>query len=124
MRLYTLQMGKWRLAQAKGFALIDTTVRSGELAFAPTWEMVKASKAGTLSPEAYTEQYRALMLTSVRTHAKLWREISALDDVALLCYCPAGTFCHRHLLAGYFEEYCIATHRPITLMGELTHETA
>lgn len=124
MNLYTLQMGKWRLAQAKGFALIDTTVRSGEQAFAPTWEMVKASKAGVLSPEDYTTQYRALMLASVRTHAKLWRDTASLEDVVLLCYCPAGKFCHRHLLAGYFEEYCLATHRPITLMGELTDETA
>jgi len=43
---------------------LDITVKSGDRTFAPTWDMVKAYKAGRITQEEYTEMYHALMRRS------------------------------------------------------------
>ncbi len=64
--------------------------------FAPTWAMVRAYKAGKLSEEQYTEQYRAILS---RVPDCIWQDILSRRSITLVCYCPPGEFCHRLLLA-------------------------
>lgn len=98
MELYTVAMYNWRKAKAKGIEVQDTTVRSGNSMFAPSWEMVRAYKAGELSEEDYTKQYYEKMRHSFRIHRDKWLAFFKQDKVALACYCPPTKFCHRLLL--------------------------
>ena len=77
---------------------LDTTVKSGDKTFAPTWKMVMGHKEGGLSDQDYTDQYYAMMRESYRQNRQRWDEILAMNEVILACYCSAETFCHRYLL--------------------------
>jgi len=96
--IYTVQINHLREAILKDIPAIDITVKSGELAFAPTWDMVWGSKMGTLSNARYEAEYTEMMLASQKKHPEVWQKALALTEVALACYCPPGKFCHRHLL--------------------------
>lgn len=98
LELYTVQLGNWRKANARGIILVDTTVKSGEPAFAPTWDMVLGHKNGTLSDDEYTARYKAMMEHSMHVNPAQWNELLNQTVVALACYCSPGKFCHRHLL--------------------------
>ena len=37
-----------------------------------------------------------------------------------MCYCPAGKFCHRHLLANKLQEVGMMFGIDVELCGELT----
>lgn len=83
---------------------VDTTVKSGIRAFAPTWDMVRGYKDGSLTEERYVAKYFALMRKSVKENRSAWDDILARDEVILACYCPPGAeFCHRYVLAEIFE---------------------
>lgn len=123
MELYTVQLGQWRLCKTLSIPMIDTTVRSGDLTFAPTWEMVLASKGGTLSQEDYTEQYLARMRVSLKQNEARWLEVARLECCALACYYKAGAFCHRRILAQLFEKVCLHHDIPYVFKGELTKKT-
>jgi uncharacterized protein YeaO (DUF488 family) len=98
--IYTIQMGQWRLARQQGIRLIDTTIKSGVRAFAPTWEMVQSYKAGELSEEDYTHLYRERINQLYRADPDVWKQYFDNNEyIALACYCRAGEFCHRHLLS-------------------------
>ena len=83
----------------RGNDRLDTTVKSGDRAFAPTWDMVMGLKRGRLSWQQYVEQYTALMRHSWKRHNKRWREVLSMDEVVLCCYCRDVNACHRGLLA-------------------------
>ena len=98
VHVYTGQLGRYR-----GTDGLDITLKSSRglgRAFAPiAWEMVLGVKRGTVSESQYRDWYLAVLRTSYRTHPSAWQQLLALPKVVLLCYCRAGTFCHRHLLA-------------------------
>lgn len=112
MQLLTSQIKhRFRLSKA-GIILLDTTVKSGDLCFAPTWEMVLGHKAKTLSDQEYTSLYIRKMQQSIRENKERWREVLMQEaPMALLCYCPymrdgERVFCHRHLLKDIFAQLC------------------
>ena len=73
----------------------------------PTWEMVRAYKAGRLSQADYVEQYRDL-LAERWAHVTAWLDsLDADQDLTLCCWEPAGRFCHRQLVA-----LLVRRHRP------------
>jgi uncharacterized protein YeaO (DUF488 family) len=78
---------------------MDITVKSGDLDFAPTWDMVSGSKSGKMTKEEYTRRYTELMGLSYRNMKASWERLLSSDRVTLLCYCNKGKFCHRKLLA-------------------------
>ncbi len=94
----------------RGEDRLDITVKLGDKAFAPTWDMVRAYKSGRITQKEYTEMYYALMRRSYRNNRQRWDEVLAMDKVVLVCFCRAGDFCHRLLLAQIFQkvaaEYC------------------
>jgi uncharacterized protein YeaO (DUF488 family) len=97
-KLYTIQIAKQRLLEFSEIVFVDTTVKSGNKAFAPTWDIVLDYKQGRISWSEYTERYQKLMDQSKEQWPEEWSKLKALDKVALACYCPAGANCHRHLL--------------------------
>jgi hypothetical protein len=120
MEVYTIQMGQHRKAKELGIELIDTTVKTGIPAFAPTWDMVLKSKDGSLSHEDYTSMYRDMMLRSYMTNQTAWLGLLQKSKIAIACYCKAGDFCHRHLFIKYLEGVCKSRNIPFTNMGEIT----
>ena len=83
---------------------LDITVKTGNRAFAPTWELVLGFKKGALSWEDYSWAYRVLMLKSYRDNRAEWDALLQRDQVTLVCYCKDEAFCHRWLLANYLAK--------------------
>lgn len=83
----------------KGPNRLDITVGSGDLVFAPSWEMVRLLKAGKMEEETYEYIYNNRMLKSYGEHRARWNEVLAMNTVVLCCYCKPGHFCHRLILA-------------------------
>jgi len=96
----------------------DVTVKTGDPAFAPSWDMVMKYKRGKISEEGYTVLYRNLMRRSYRDHYQAWMDLIHLDEVTLVCYCKGGTFCHRYLLVDLLEKVCRHHGVPFMAMGE------
>ena len=86
--------------------VLDTTAKAkggqGKV-FAPTWDMVMASKRGEISWAEYTAQYLSLLRKRYQQNRRLFEEVAAAGDVVVLCYCPntvtGDRHCHRYLLA-------------------------
>ena len=76
----------------------DITAKTANT-FAPTWNMVMQYKSGDMSEAKYTEFYHTGMELSQQKCPEEWKELLSRDEVTLVCFCPAGKFCHRVLLA-------------------------
>lgn len=125
MDLYTAQMARFRIAKEMGIPYIDTTVKSGEKVFAPSWDIVSRHKAGTLDDKGYTEVYKQLMRVSYGNNRSRWLEVGRMPQVCFMCYCPACTqerkvFCHRYLLVDMYRCICHKEGIPFNYVGELT----
>lgn len=130
MELFTIALSSWRLARQYNIAVCDTTVKTGFSVFKPSWDIVLAHKAGRMSDEEYTSEYRKLMNKSWRENRDKWMDfIQQTEPVALGCFCtaksvahvhPDGTFfCHRFLLKDILEKLCQAKGIPFLYYGEL-----
>lgn len=119
MKIYTLQLAKWRKSLAQGIPYIDTTVKSGDPVFAPSWEIVMGVKKGDITEDEYTEIYKQLMRDSYQANRSRWDEVANMDQVTVCCYCPDGCFCHRYLLVEMFRAHCGAHNLPFEYCGEL-----
>lgn len=120
MDLFTIQVGRFRLARVHKIEFVDTTVKSGLKIFAPTWEMVLGHKDGSWSDERYTKEYRRRMIQSWIDHREEWEKILRSEEpIALACYCKPGDFCHRLLLKDIFKELCEKLEIPYRYYGEL-----
>ena len=97
---------------------LDITVKSGDRAFAPTWEMVMGYKNGSISATEYRKLYIALMRVSYVEHKQRWLEVLGMDNVTFCCYCRAGDFCHRAILAELFAAVGKANNVPVEVCGE------
>ena len=108
---------------------LDITVKGqdpfGKL-FAPTWEMVSTyhKSARTLADQQiYIEKYHTLILNVINRNPEAWNKLLAMKNVVLVCFCPAGDFCHRHLLLYYLKQYGAITHGEITDFSKWTGKT-
>lgn len=118
MKVWTAQMAKHHSLKRNGIPFIDTTVKSGEKTFAPEWHMVNEYLAGTKSEEAYTAEFYVMMRKSFECDPVRWESVAKMDEIALLCYCKAGNFCHRLLLVEIFEKVCMHFGVPFEYCGE------
>ncbi len=119
MKLYTAQMGRWREAKKHGIPFIDITVKSGMKEFAPTWDLLSRSKAGSCSNDQYTGEFIILMRKSYRDNPEVWNDMISKDEVCIACYCGKGKFCHRLLLVDILEKVCKSKGVEFTYEGEL-----
>jgi uncharacterized protein YeaO (DUF488 family) len=93
MKVYTSQYNY------NGDNRLDITVKTGWNVFAPTWDMVMNYKDGKISQEEYTKQYYDKMRISYANRRDDWNWLLRQEEVVLVCFCKAGDFCHRLLLA-------------------------
>lgn len=67
---------------------------------APSAALLRGYKAARIDAATYAQQYRAEVLDLQDPE----RVVEALGtDAILLCWEPAGKFCHRRLVAGWIE---------------------
>jgi hypothetical protein len=72
------------------------------LPLAPSWELLRAYKAGQVDEKGYTEWYLRLLQERNLTPRQI---VDDLDDGSiLLCYEGPNKFCHRHIVAVWLEE--------------------
>jgi hypothetical protein len=111
---------RWEKA---GWLAIDVTVKSSKRnarLLAPTWKMVKAYMAGTMSEEEYCEDYASILTRCKKEHPELWNNtVERHDRVVFLCYCKPGEFCHRRLLAASFMSWAIRMGHEAEVLDEL-----
>jgi uncharacterized protein YeaO (DUF488 family) len=88
----------------RGLRRFDITVKKGSDVFCPEWEMVMAYKNGNMSIKEYTSKYHKMMQDSYKENREVWNRLLQADYVVLVCFCKAGEFCHRLLLAEYLEK--------------------
>lgn len=81
--------------------------RQGGSTFAPSWRLLKpflAARKNGLETEEMRQRFADAYLEEMRAVAKsdpiAWKTLLAREQVTLCCYCRAGQFCHRLLLAG------------------------
>lgn len=99
LKIYTAQY------RYSGEDRIDITVKSAKPpwdAFSPNWPMVMEYKK-TKNEQAYTIQYDSIVLDAFFKHSRELTALMASDrTITLVCFCRAGEFCHRILLAKHF----------------------
>jgi len=99
LKVYTVQMAKWRSVQKMGIQFLDITIKSGEAIFAPDWDFLMVYKNSAKGPEdeaEYMRHYAAKINRKLREFPDKFLDIFHLGEVAFACYCPADCFCHRH----------------------------
>lgn len=105
LKVYTIAISnKGKLNDCGRRNFLDITVKSGQglgKMFAPKWDWVMGYKEGRYSEYDYTKFYRE-MLDKIPYPA--WEPLLDRNLVVLGCYCKAGDFCHRVLLAKYLVE--------------------
>ena len=103
--LYTASLNK--KADHRGL-LLDVTVKSArpeDRVFAPTWDLVMASKRGQITWDQYRQAYLGLLRArwdqdpgaKARLRAVALQAVA--QDVTLACYCASHERCHRSVLA-------------------------
>ena len=85
---------------------LDITVKGApDSPFAPTWDMVMGVKNVTMTEQQYTDMYYQLLVTRCTQDPKpfqgLAQETGPGLDITVVCFCPSGAFCHRHLLCAF-----------------------
>lgn len=82
----------------------DITAKGkANLAFAPTWDLVKRYKAGEISDTRYTLEYTEQMRQSFCNNTEAWKALLRMEEVTFVCFCAAGSFCHRKVLAEILD---------------------
>jgi uncharacterized protein YeaO (DUF488 family) len=68
---------------------------------APSWRLVQEAKSGAIDDDEYTRRYREEVLSKLDP-ATVYADLG--EDAVLLCWENSGAFCHRRLVAEWFEE--------------------
>jgi len=120
LRIFTGQISK---PYSDMVFVLDITVKSGDKTFAPTWGMVIGYKQKSLSSADYTSRYEQMMAKSRHDNHDRWHEVidrgAASGGLMLVCYCPKGQFCHRHLLKGYVADMAQELGYEVEIVPEL-----
>lgn len=118
-QVYTIQLNRQAQAAFMDVEVLDITVKSGDLTFAPQWEYLMAYKRSEIPWSHYVELYLADMTLSQKRSPERWEALLQKDTVALACYCPPGNPCHRHLLADLLMEKHLRRGEVCVLEGEI-----
>lgn len=88
-------------------------------AFAPDRWMVSQHKAGKLTDSKYIELYLELLRSRYQKNRAPFLSLLQRDRVVLVCYCPEGAFCHRHIAKEVLIKIAVAHGITASLGGEL-----
>ncbi|QXO09578.1 hypothetical protein pEaSNUABM11_00154 [Erwinia phage pEa_SNUABM_11] len=122
LRVYTIQMGKWRKAVDMGIPLLNITIKSGEAIFAPDWDFLMTYKDSAKGPEdeaAYTQAYAAKINRKLKEFPNKFSDIFNNSEIALACYCAEGKFCHRHLFVKVLKQLGTQLNIHVEYVGEI-----
>jgi hypothetical protein len=119
IKIWTIQIAQWRIADKLGIPLLDTTYKSGDPVFAPPKQLVLDIKGGLISEEYYEAVYLQHMRNSWMANQERWDEVMMMPEVALACYCGPDKFCHRHPLSQMLQKACRNRGIDEQLMGEI-----
>ena len=107
MDLYTSNIRLHKPIKKLGLVPINTTRKSGDPAFAPTWELLTLYLSGAVKEEEYTARFTEQMRESFQINKKRWVELCASKrPIAIYCYCKHGCFCHRRILVTMLSKVC------------------
>lgn len=122
LRIYTIQLAQWRVAKKANIELLDITVKSGDSTFSPSKPLLYGFKKGLISKEEYTKIYKEQMEVSREDNYQDWIDLLNREEVALACYCPKNTFCHRHLLVEDLTDLANELGLLVVVKGEITKD--
>lgn len=110
-----------QMSAAKGCVdMLDVTVKTGDIAFAPTWDMVMGIKSGKYTELDYTRAYKALMQMKQVKYRDRWLDLLGSGSVTLACYCGSGAFCHRLLLVESLQAFGNMNEVEVISCGEVS----
>ncbi len=66
--------------------------------FAPTWDIVKGVKDGTIQEQEYIDRYIKILQNAP---TKAWNWLLSEETRTFVCFCPRENFCHRNILTNY-----------------------
>ena len=105
MKIYTVQMSKWRKLPSS--IKIVSIIAKEKTLLSPYWKMVEDFKKLTITEQEYVEKYNLLLKNRFSTKEKILELINWLKkfkgDVALSCFCSKDSFCHRHLALKFLS---------------------
>jgi hypothetical protein len=69
----------------------------------PSWNIVKDYRDGKIDKEKYTSEY--MMQLRVSGPRKVYEDLFKIynENPVLLCWEPAGDFCHRRIVGNWLE---------------------
>lgn len=120
MKIWTIQLSRWRLAKQAGIEIVNITAKSGEQCFAPCFQAVMEYKQGVVSEATYTSMYVERMRESFRRDLQKWEALKGKRNVAYACYCRENEFCHRHIFVGLLTRYLDKEQIAYELLGEVS----
>ena len=91
---------------------LDVTAKSAggwAASLAPTWAMVMSYRRGQMPEALFVKGYQDLLYRAFERRAALYVNMlgacsggsGGSGEVAFLCYCPDGVFCHTHVLIDF-----------------------
>lgn len=83
---------------------IDVTYKTGNPIFAPDKKLVWDYKNGKITSSEYIKNYHLKMRKSFLENTKEWMKIVDSSFCVFVCFCNSKNFCHRKVLANYFEK--------------------
>jgi hypothetical protein len=108
-KIYTINI---RTAKKLGLDYDDITAGSGggKTPFQPAWDFLKAYQEGHINDEEYTLYFMDLMRERFKEDRGAFNDYFDGGLRLIACYCKAGDFCHRLLVAeliaaGFHYEY-------------------
>lgn len=128
VEIYTICMGRWRVAEKAGVELKDVTFKSKDMdlkrLFAPpNFNLVMDYKTGKISECEYKEAYLNKLKRSSTIYFNEWIDfLTEHNSIALACYCGKEDHCHRKLLADFLFEFGEENDIDVKLMGELRED--
>ena len=118
LELHTIQMAQWRKLLETGIEIIDATVRTGNKLLAPSWDLVSATKSGTLPDTDFTKQYTDLIRNRYVNDPTLFDDMISKGKIALACYCGSDKHCHRFILRDILKKVAVSKGYTVIDKGE------
>lgn len=111
VRVNTICLSRWRVANKKGIEVIDVTFKSAtdlnkKLFAPPSFNLIMDYKTGKITKCQYDEAYIDKLKRSSVMYFNDWMDfLTSNTDIALACYCGKPDHCHRKLLAEFLVDF-------------------
>lgn len=113
MKIYTSYFAKIKELESVGIVPIAICAKCPEWyhgavykVLAPTYDCLMAYKRDK-DADAYVARYKKETLNNLSPSGvfERLRALSNGNDIALICYEKSSDFCHRHIVAAWFNQY-------------------